>query len=200
MSSARKTMSPSVKLLLDWAPLALFFLVSKFYPGSDDTKLYAATATLMVAAVIAISFEYATLRKVSPVPLVTAAMVLVFGALTLYLKDPRFIKMKPTFLYALFGIVLLGGLIFDRSLVKHALAQAFDLSEDAWRKLTFRYGIFFLALAVLNELVWRNFSQGTWIDFKVFGIIGLTVLFTFSQMPLIMKHQIGGDTNNEEKA
>jgi len=193
-------MSPSVKLLLDWAPLALFFLVSKFYPGSDDTKLYAATATLMVAAVIAISFEYATLRKVSPVPLVTAAMVLVFGALTLYLKDPRFIKMKPTFLYALFGIVLLGGLIFDRSLVKHALAQAFDLSEDAWRKLTFRYGIFFLALAVLNELVWRNFSQGTWIDFKVFGIIGLTVLFTFSQMPLIMKHQIGGDTNNEEKA
>src|SRR5215469_577882 len=161
MSSARKTMSPSVKLLLDWAPLALFFLVSKFYPGSDDTKLYAATATLMVAAVIAISFEYATLRKVSPVPLVTAAMVLVFGALTLYLKDPRFIKMKPTFLYALFGIVLLGGLIFDRSLVKHALAQAFDLSEDAWRKLTFRYGIFFLALAVLNELVWRNFSQGT---------------------------------------
>jgi intracellular septation protein len=190
MSETRKPFPAYVKLALDWTPLALFFLVSKFAPGSDDQKIYAATGTLMVAAVLALAIEYARLGKISPVPLVTALMVLVFGALTLYLKDSRFIKMKPTALYSAFGIVLLGGLLFDRSLVKHALSQAFDLSEEAWRKLTFRYGIFFLALAALNEIVWRNFSQNVWIDFKVFGIIGATILFTFSQMPLIMKHQI----------
>ena len=190
MSQVRKPLPAGVKLGLDWAPLVLFFLVSKFAPGSDSQKLYAATAVLMVAAVLALAIEFVRVRRVSPVPLVTAAMVLVFGALTLYLKDPHFIKMKPTALYGLFGIVLLGGLVFDRSLVRHALSHAFDLSEEAWRKLTFRYGVFFLALAALNEIVWRNFSQGVWIDFKVFGIVGLTVLFTFSQMPLIMKHQI----------
>jgi len=200
MTEDRRPFPATVKLALDWAPLALFFLVSKFAPGSDDQKLYAATGTLMVAAVLALGIEYARLRRISPVPLVTALMVLVFGALTLYLKDPRFIKMKPTALYTAFGVVLLGGLVFDRSLVKHALSHAFDLSEEAWRKLTFRYGVFFLCLAVLNEIVWRNFSQGVWIDFKVFGIIGATVIFTLSQMPLIMKHQIEADPEGEPKS
>jgi intracellular septation protein len=193
MSDGRKPFPAWVKLALDWTPLALFFLVSKFAPGSDDQKLYTATAALMVAALLALAIEYARLRKISPVPLITALMVLVFGGLTLYLKDSHFIKMKPTALYAMFGFVLLGGLFFDKALVKHALSHAFDLPEDAWRKLSLRYGIFFLGLAGLNEIVWRNFSQGVWIDFKVFGIIGLTVLFTFSQMPLIMKHQIADD-------
>jgi intracellular septation protein len=198
LSELRKPFPAGVKLALDWAPLALFFLVSKFAPGSDAQKIYAATGTLMVAATLALALEYARMRKISPVPLITALMVLVFGALTLYLKDPRFIKMKPTALYTAFGAILLGGLFFDRALVKHALSHAFDLSEEAWRKLTLRYGIFFLGLAVLNEIVWRNFSQDIWIDFKVFGIISLTVLFTLSQMPLIMKHQIpeGAETKN----
>ncbi|HEY5048533.1 MAG TPA: septation protein A [Rhizomicrobium sp.] len=197
MNEPRKPFPPTLKLALDWAPLALFFLVSKFAPGNDAQKLYAATGTLMVAAVLALAIEYARVRKISPVPLVTALMVLVFGALTLYLKDTRFIKMKPTALYTAFGVILLGGLLFDRSLVRHALSHAFDLSEQAWRKLTFRYGVFFLGLAGLNEIVWRNFSQDVWIDFKVFGIIGLTVLFTLSQMPLIMKHQTAQDIEGE---
>ncbi|MGD0190819.1 MAG: septation protein A [Rhizomicrobium sp.] len=190
MSDVRKPFPAGVKIALDWSPLALFFLVSKFASGTEDQKLYAATGTLMVAAVLALGIEYARVRKISPVPLITAVMVLIFGALTLYLKDPRFIKMKPTALYIVFSAVLLGGLVFDRALVRHALSHAFDLTEEAWRKLTFRYGLFFLGLAVLNEIVWRNFSQSIWIDFKVFGIIGLTVVFTFSQMPLIMKHQV----------
>lgn len=193
MSEDAKQLPMYLKAALDWTPLALFFLVSKFYPGSDATKLYAATAVLMAAAVLVLGVEYVRVRRISPVPLVTALMVLVFGALTLYLKDPRFIKMKPTALYTAFGLVLLVGLLFDRALVRHALSHAFDLPEEAWRKLTFRYGIFFLVLAGLNEFVWRNFSQSVWIDFKVFGIIGLMVLFTFSQMPLIMKHQPAGE-------
>ena len=200
MNPPRKSLSAPVKLALDWAPLALFFLVTKFYPGSDNAKLFAATAVLMVAAVGAISFEYAMLRKVSPVPLVTAVVVLIFGALTLYLKDPRFIKMKPTVLYTLFGTALLGGLLFGRPFVKLILDQAFQLRDEIWRKLSFRFGLFFLAMAVLNELVWRNFSQNIWIDFKVFGTTGLTLLFTFSQMPLIMKHQTGGDAKDGENA
>lgn len=189
MKGAGKPLPTGWKMVVDWAPLALFFIVSKFYPGADTTKLYAATAVLMVAAVAALAVEYLRVRRISPVPLVTALMVLVFGALTLYLKDPHFIKMKPTALYSAFGIVLLGGLLFDRALVRHALSHAFDLPEEAWRKLTLRYGVFFFVLAGLNEIVWRNFSQGVWIDFKVFGIVGLMVLFTLSQMPLIMKHQ-----------
>ena len=181
-ATARRPLPPHLKMALDWVPLALFFA------GSALFNLYVGTAVLMAATLGILAVEYVRERRVSPVPLVTAIMVLVFGGLTLYLKDPRFIKMKPTVLYALFGCILLGGLFFDRLPIKYVLSQAFELDERGWRKLTLRYGLFFFVLAVLNEIVWRNFSQAIWLDFKVFGIVALMFLFSLAQMPLVSAH------------
>jgi len=179
------------KLVLDWAPLILFFATAKFY------NLYVATAVLMVAALVTVAIDYVRERRVTPVPLITAAMVLVFGALTLYLKDPRFIKMKPTALYALFGFTILGGLAFKRLVLKAMLSDAFELDDQGWHKLSIRYGAFFLGLAVLNEIVWRNFSQAIWLDFKVFGITALILAFSFTQAPLMLKHQLAKPESGE---
>jgi intracellular septation protein len=190
--NARKPLPMHWKLALDWAPLILFFTTAKFF------NLYVATAVLMVAALVTLAIDYVRERRIAPVPLITAAMVLVFGALTLYLKDPRFIKMKPTALYALFGVTILGGLAFNRLLLKYVLSDAFEIDEEGWRKLSFRYGAFFLSLAVLNEIVWRNFSQALWLDFKVFGITVLILVFSLTQAPLIVKHQLAKDS--EEKS
>jgi intracellular septation protein len=123
-------------------------------------------------------------------PLFTALLVLIFGGLTLYLKNDTFIKMKPTVLYAGFGLTLLGGLLFGRLFVKYVFAAAFELTEEGWRKLTFRWGWFFLALAILNEIVWRSMPTATWVKFKVFGIIPLIMLFALAQMPLVLKHEV----------
>jgi intracellular septation protein len=123
-------------------------------------------------------------------PLFTALLVLIFGGLTLYLKNDIFIKMKPTVLYAFFGATLIGGLSFKRLFIKYVFAQAFELDETGWRQLTWRWGIFFLALAVLNELVWRNASTAAWVSFKVWGIIPLIFLFALAQTPFVMKHHI----------
>jgi intracellular septation protein len=117
-------------------------------------------------------------------------LVVIFGGLTLYLQDATFIKMKPTVLYAFFGVVLIGGLRFNRLFIKYVFEQAFDLSDEGWRKLTWRWGLFFLALAVLNEAVWRNFSTAIWVDFKVFGIMPLIFLFALAQTPLVLRHQV----------
>ena len=123
-------------------------------------------------------------------PLFTAVLVVVFGGLTLYLKNDVFIKMKPTVLYGFFGAVLLGGLAFNRLFIKYVFAQAFELDELGWRKLTVRWGLFFLGLAVLNETVWRCTSTATWVSFKVWGIIPLIFLFALAQTPLVIKHQV----------
>lgn len=181
---ARKSLPMHWRLALDWAPLILFFTAAKF------ASLYVATGVLMVAVLVTLAIDYARERRIAPVPLITAAMVLVFGALTLYLKDPRFIKMKPTALYAVFGLTILGGLAFKRLMLKYVLSDAFELDDEGWRKLSVRYGAFFLGLAVLNEIVWRHFSQAVWIDFKVFGITVLILAFSFTQAPLIVKHQL----------
>jgi intracellular septation protein len=114
--------------------------------------------------------------------------VFVFGGLTLWLQDATFIKMKPTIVNTLFGGVLLGGLVFGRSLLGYVFESAFKLDAEGWRKLTLRWGVFFLFLAVVNEIVWRNFSEATWVAFKVWGIMPITIAFTLSQMPLIMRH------------
>jgi intracellular septation protein len=199
MTSQHKPLPMHWKLMLDWAPLALFFAVSKFYRGTDTTKLYAATATLMVAVSVVLTIDYARTRKLSPVPLITAVLVLVFGGLTLYLQNPSFIKFKPTAVFGLLGAFLLGGLALGRPLVKYVLSDAMQLSEEAWRKLTFRYGILCFVIAGLNEVIWRNFSQDIWIDFHTFGTYGLMFLFILSQMPMLMKHQIVEDAQGQRE-
>lgn len=176
--------NPLARLALDLGPLILFFATFEFY------GIYPATAVFMVAVIAALAFGFWRERKIPPMPLFTAVLVLIFGGLTLYLKNDIFIKMKPTVLYAFFGLLLLGGLAFNRLFIKSVFAEAFDLSETGWRWLTWRWGLFALGLAVLNEIVWRNFSTAIWVDFKVWGIMPLIFLFALAQTPFVLKHQI----------
>ncbi len=152
-----------------------------------------ATGLFMVATAIALTVSWLLTRTLPIMPLVSGIVVLVFGALTLWLQDDTFIKMKPTIVNTLFGAILLGGLLFGKSLLGYVFDSAFKLDDDGWRKLTLRWGMFFLFLAVLNEVVWRSFSTDTWVAFKVWGIMPITLLFTLAQMPLIMKHSLDQD-------
>jgi intracellular septation protein len=176
--------SPLIKLAFDLGPLILFFVAFKF------ADIFVATGVFMAATLASLGIGYAATRKISPMPLVTAIIVVIFGGLTLYLKNDTFIKMKPTVLYGFFGLVLLGGLAFNRLFIKAVFAQAFELDDEGWRKLTWRWGIFAFALATLNEFVWRHYSTNIWVDFKVWGVIPLIFLFALAQTPLVMKHQI----------
>jgi len=181
-------MNPQLRRsLLDFGPLLLFFVAYRLF------DLYVATAAIMVSAVAAVIIGYVLDRKLHPVPLVTAIIVVVFGGLTLYLDNKMFIKIKPTVIYSLFATVLLGGLVFKRPFVKYILGAAVELEEPNWRRLTYRFAGFFAGMAILNELIWRHFSENAWVNFHFFGAIGLTFLFCASQVPFLMKHQIEKD-------
>lgn len=172
-----------IKLATDFGPLLVFFAVYMV------AGILWATGALMVATIVAMLVSRIVLGHISPVAIVTAVLVLGFGALTLWLNDPRFIKMKPTMVNLLFAAVLGGGLLFGRSLLKLLLGEALQLTAEGWRKLTIRWMLFFIVLAVLNEIVWRNFSETTWASFKVFGILPLTFVFAMLQMRLIERHR-----------
>ena len=203
-----RTISPGLKFALEMGPLLLFFfanfrpklfepLVRPVLPAhllaGPEAGLFTATGVLMVAVVLALIVSYAKTRRLPLMPLVTAILVVVFGGLTLYFQDPRFIKMKPTILYALFGGGMLGGLVFNRPLLPIMLDNAMALTEEGWRVLTLRWGFFFLGLAVANEVVWRNFSEHAWVLFKFPGTAGLIFLFTFTQVPLILRTELKGE-------
>jgi len=182
-------MSPQLRrLALDLGPLMVFFLAYQF-GGPDPTRIYVATGAFMAAALASVGIGYWLERKLSPVPVMTAVLVLIFGGLTLYLKNDMFIKIKQTALFSLFGVTLLGGLAFNRLFLKYLLSLGFEMPDSAWRTLTLRYGIFFLALAAANEIVWRNFPTNIWVIYKVWGMVPLTLLFSLSQAPFLMRHQ-----------
>jgi intracellular septation protein len=185
-----KALNPILKIVLELGPLGVFFFANTRF------GIYGGTAAFMVATLIALAVSFGLTRRLPIMPLVTCVVVIIFGGLTLYLHDDTFIKMKPTIVNALFGITLLAGLLFGRSLLGYVFDSVFKLNDEGWRKLTFRWGLFFLLLAVLNEIVWRNYSTETWISFKVFGIMPLTVLFTLSQLPLITRSTIPADEPN----
>ena len=180
-------MSPLVKMALDLGPLLIFFIANSLY------GIYVATAMVMLAIGCAVVIEYALDRKVSPMLLITFALVLVFGGLTLWLSNDIFIKMKPTILYAMFASILAGGLLYGRLFIKFVLGQTLHLPDEAWRALTLRWASFFLVLAILNEIVWRNTSTDLWVAFKVWGVFPLTLLFAVAQTPFIARHQIESD-------
>jgi len=195
----RKEINPILKLALELGPLMVFFfansrgewLVERFPAlGELGGPLFVATALFMAATAIALTVSWILTRTLPIMPLVSGVVVFVFGALTLYLHSEIFIKMKPTIVNTLFGAVLLGGLAFGKSLLGYVFDSAFKLDAEGWRKLTLRWGLFFIFLAVVNEVVWRMFSTDTWVAFKVWGIMPITILFTMSQMPLIMKHSL----------
>ena len=175
------------RLVLDLGPLIVFFAAFQFF------GIFVATAVFMAVVVAALVAGYVLDRKLSPIALFTAAIVVVFGALTIYLKNDTFVKIKPTIIYATFSSVLLGGMQFNRLFIKYALAFEFELPESAWRTLTWRLGVFFAGLAALNEFVWRHYSTASWVTFKVWIIFPLILLFGALQAPLISKHQIAKD-------
>lgn len=175
-------LNPFLKLAFDLGPLVLFFAANSRF------GIFVATATFMVAVVAALLATYALIRSWPIMPVVTAIIVLVFGGLTLVLHNDVFIKIKPTIIYLLFGGVLIGGLAFGKSFLGVIFDSLFHLTEEGWRRLTWRWALFFLALAVLNEIVWHNFSTDAWVDFKVFGVMPLTFVFGALQFPLLKKY------------
>jgi intracellular septation protein len=180
--TTKPQLHPGLRLTLDLGPLILFFAANARF------GIFVATAVFMVAIAIALAVSYALTRHLAVMPIVTAIIVLVFGGLTLILHDELFIKLKPTIIYVLFGGVLIGGLAFGKSLLGMVFDSVFRLTDEGWRKLTWRWALFFFALAVLNEIVWRTQSTDFWVSFKVFGVVPLTFAFALLQYPLLQKY------------
>lgn len=183
-TDGQRHLNPLVKLAIEIGPLVVFFIVNA------KVGIFAATAAFMVAISLALGANYIMLRRLPMLPLVTAMFVFVFGGLTLALQDELFIKLKPTIINSLFAAILLGGLAFGRAFLKSLLDAVFQLTDEGWRKLTLRWALFFILLAVLNEIVWRNFSTDAWVSFKVFGIMPLTLVFSFAQVPLLNRYAV----------
>ena len=177
-------MKPVYKILIDIGPLAVFFI---FYTRSG---LQASILPLMIATVIAVLFSYILEKKIPIMPTVGAGIVLVFGGLTIYFDNEVFFKMKPTIINLLFAFILYVGMLIRKPLLKILLGAALKLKEEGWRILTYRWIGFFIALAILNEIVWRTQSTDIWVNFKVFGILPITFIFTMTQFPLIKKYQV----------
>lgn len=199
----RKEISPLLKMVLELGPLVVFFFANsrgewlgQHFPALTELggPIFIATGLFMAATAIALTASWLLTRTLPMMPLISGIVVFVMGAFTLWLQNDTFIKIKPTIINTLFGVILLGGLLFGKSLLGYVFHTAFKLDEEGWRKLTIRWGIFFLFLAVLNEIVWRNFSTDFWVAFKVWGTMPLTLLFVMSQMPVIMKHSLEQDT------
>jgi intracellular septation protein len=177
------------KFALELGPLALFFVANYKF------GIFTATAVLMAAVLLSLAASLWLTRRLPIMPVVTAVAVLIFGSLTLVLHDDLFIKLKPTIVNCIFGGVLLGGLAFNRPLMPMVFDSVFQLDDAGWRKLTFRWGVFFFVLAGLNEIVWRTQTNDFWVSFKVFGIMPLTILFAMTQVPVIMKHELKRDAS-----
>jgi intracellular septation protein len=204
-TDTKRQLSPGLKLLLDLGPLLLFFfansrpeffapLLSGVLPANlitgEHAGIFVATAVFIPAILAALAISYALTRHIAVMPVVTAVIVVVFGGLTLALQNETFIKLKPTLVYLLFAATLLGGLAFKKPLLGMVFDSVFNLTDEGWRKLTLRWGVFFLVLAVLNEIVWRNFSTDAWVNFKVFGFLPLTMIFAAAQYPLLQKYAV----------
>ena len=202
----RPQLNPLFKFVLDLGPLLLFFLANAkpalFEPWlapiipeavatGERSGIFVATAVFMVAILAALVVSYVLTRRLPVMAVVSAIVVLVFGGATLFFQNDTFIKMKPTIIYLLFAGTLFGGLIFRKPLLAMVFDQVFHLTDEGWRRLTVRWALFFLALAVLNEIVWRTQSTDTWVTFKVFGVMPLTFIFAALQYPLLMKYDAG---------
>ena len=194
----RKHPNPVLKLALELGPLIVFFFansrgewLAEKIPalGSIGEPIFIATALFIVATLVSFAVSLAVTRRLPIMPMVSGVVVVFFGGLTLWLQDDTFIKLKPTIVNSLFGGVLLGGLYFGKSFIGYVFDSVFNLTDEGWRKLTFRWGVFFFFLALLNEIAWRTLSTDAWVTFKVFGVMPITLVFTALQLPLIMREQ-----------
>lgn len=183
-----KAINPWLKLAIEMGPLILFFLTNAKF------GIFAATGVFMVAILIAVAVSWHLTRHVPTMMWVTAIIVMIMGGLTLYLKDERFVKIKPTIIYGLFGGILAFGLATGRTYLKVVLEASFPpMTERGWLLLSRNWMLFFFTMVAVNEIVWRNFSTDFWVSFKVFGFVPLAFLFVLLQMPLILRHQIADD-------
>lgn len=180
-----------LKLALDLGPLALFFAANARW------GIFAGTAVFMVAILLALAVSYALTRRLPIMAIVSGIVVTVFGGLTLALQDETFIKMKPSIIYVLFGGVLLGGLALRRPLLALLFDAMFELNAEGWRKLTLRWALFFLALALANEIVWRTQTTEFWLGFKAATVV-LTFAFAAAQFPLLRRHAPPGSALHEK--
>jgi len=191
MSTKQTTAGPSgrkwVKPVTEFGPLVVFFGCYFLF------GLFPATGALIAATLVALALTWGLERRLPLMPVITAVVVAVFGGLTLWLEDETFIKMKPTIVQVIFSLVLLGGLMVGKPLLKPLLGAAWQMDEAGWRKLTLRFAVFFAAMAGLNEAVWRTQTTDVWVTFKVFGILGLTVVFAVSQIYLLQRHVLAED-------
>ena len=205
-TKTKKELPPIPKLILELGPLAVFFIANArgeqlagMVPAFDGLQpIFIATGAFMIAITLSLVISYAMVRHLPIMPMVSGVVVLVFGGLTLWLQNEIFIKLKPTIVNVLFGSILLGGLYFGRPLLRYLFDAVFSLDEEGWKKLTFRWGLFFFFLAGVNEFVWRTFTTDQWVSFKTFGMLPLTLVFTFSQMPMIQKHTLEPQASEEK--
>ena len=179
------SMTPGKKALIDYGPLIVFFAVNwKF-------GIFAATGAFMAAIGAALAAAWWLERKLPKMLLFTAVIVFVFGGLTLWFDDARFIKLKPTMVYLLFAAILFGGYMRGNYLIQMLLGHAIDMETEGWRRMTFRWAVFFVFMALANEIAWRNLSTDDWVSLKVFGFTAATVVFAVAQMWLVRRYMTG---------
>ena len=183
-------------MAIDYGPLAIFFAVNSLTPGAPIARVVAATTAFIIATIVAMIVSKVKSGHISPMLWMSGALIVVFGGLTIYFHDQRFIQMKPTIIYAMFAAILTFGLVTGRPLLQSLLGTAYPgLSADGWRKLTRNWAVFFVFMAVLNESVWRNTTTDFWVAFKLWGAMPLTLVFAIANIPMLMKHglQLGGE-------
>lgn len=187
--------SPNLSLALDFGPLLVFFLAYKFY------GVIIGTAAFMAAITLALVISKVKLGRVSPMLWLSAVLVIFFGGLTIYFHDERFIQIKPTIIYGFFAVLLLGGLMRGRPLLKYLLQAAYDgLNEEGWRKLSRNWALFFIVMAAANEVMRANFSFDVWLSIKVWGVTIASFVFALANIPMLMKHGLALDRGNAEEA
>ena len=176
-----------LKFITDFGPLLIFFTI--YYKSGNN--LSAAIPPLIIATLIAVTIMYFVEKKIPYVPLIGAIVISLFGGLTLYFDNPIFIYMKPTIVNIIFaGILIVSNIYFNKNFLKLFLQTAFQLNDEGWKKLNFRWAYFFIFLAILNEIVWRTQPETTWVNFKVWGMLPITIIFTAMQLPLINKYKL----------
>ena len=176
-----------LKFVTDFGPLLIFFTI--YYKSGNN--LSAAIPPLIISTLIAVAIMYFVEKKIPYVPLIGAVVISLFGGLTLYFNNPIFIYMKPTIVNLIFAaILLISNLYFNKNYLKLFLQTAFQLNDEGWKKLNLRWAYFFIFLAILNEVVWRTQPETTWVNFKVWGMLPITIIFTAMQLPLINKYKL----------
>jgi intracellular septation protein len=179
--------------ILEIIPIFLFFALSKYF------DIFVATGALVITSCINLVFGYLYTKTFHAISVITAALAIIFGSLTIILDNESFIKIKVSIINIIFALILLSGYFFKKNFLKITFQSQINLEDAGWKKLTMYWIIFFIALATLNEFIWRHFSTNAWINFKVFGIFGITFLFLLIQYPLIKKYIIHQDSDNNKK-